>query len=619
MVDVALRGSLRGRSMPRTDTRTRQEEVGDPATSASSRTFLMLTLLLSADGVLIVSLAYAAARSGQAWAPVAYWVGHLLTFIPLASYVLSPKTPSKWVAIVGVALSQSLTTWMYSPLMFKFPDELQHQRTALDIVQYHSLFRANLALPVSPRFPGLEEITTCLMALTRLNLFTAGQIVAGLAHITLVAGILILMRRVARDDWVAAVAALIFAISPQDEFFNALWIYEVPALTLMALALIGATRRGSVASTLTAILGLAAVTVTHHVTAAITALTLLALGAGMVLQGGPRADRSVERADGLRLLALGAIGAVFAATWLIFVAPITYQYLGGPVGNVIAGFLNAGSVSGKAPVGGVGESALTLGATAVGTGAMAILVLAGVRVACRRGVDALTRTFAVLGLAFFGLLGVRFLSADGAELLGRLLTYEYLFVCVAAALSLTQLRGRRPRLTATLGLVAVALIFVGNSTSGWPAPYEFVPGPFKVDAFESGVTPAGVQAARWIGKHVPPRATVACDHTMCSLVGGYGPQRALDNWPALYYATRMDARTWREISLAGVDYVVVDMRLSAQRPVTGYYFEHESPGELAATPFPLGPLEKFNGAVGLDRVFDNGDIVIYRVRRADRG
>ncbi len=189
----------------------------------------MLTLLLSADGVLIVSLAYAAARSGQAWAPVAYWVGHLLTFIPLASYVLSPKTPSKWVAIVGVALSQSLTTWMYSPLMFKFPDELQHQRTALDIVQYHSLFRANLALPVSPRFPGLEEITTCLMALTRLNLFTAGQIVAGLAHITLVAGILILMRRVARDDWVAAVAALIFAISPQDEFFNALWIYEVPA------------------------------------------------------------------------------------------------------------------------------------------------------------------------------------------------------------------------------------------------------------------------------------------------------------------------------------------------------------------------------------------------------
>ncbi len=131
----------------------------------------------------------------------------------------------------------------------------------------------------------------------------------------------------------------------------------------MALALIGATRRGSVASTLTAILGLAAVTVTHHVTAAITALTLLALGAGMVLQGGPRADRSVERADGLRLLALGAIGAVFAATWLIFVAPITYQYLGGPVGNVIAGFLNAGWVSGKAPVGGVGESALTLGAT----------------------------------------------------------------------------------------------------------------------------------------------------------------------------------------------------------------------------------------------------------------
>ena len=277
------------------------------------------------------------------------------------------------MAIVGVALSQSLTTWMYSPLMFEFPDELQHQRTALDIVQYHSLFRANLALPVSPRFPGLEEITTCLMALTRLNLFTAGQIVAGLAHITLVAGILILMRRVARDDWVAAVAAMIFAISPQDEFFNALWIYQFPALTLMALALIGATRRGSVASTLTAILGLRRDR--HSPRHGGNHRAYPSRARGGYGSAGWAARRPFGRASRWTpTLALGAIGAVFAATWLIFVAPITYQYLGGPVGNVIAGFLNAGSVSGKAPVGGVGESALTLGATAVGTGAMAILV-----------------------------------------------------------------------------------------------------------------------------------------------------------------------------------------------------------------------------------------------------
>ncbi len=53
--------------------------------------------------------------------------------------------------------------------------------------------------------------------------------------------------------------------------------------------------------------------------------------------------------------------------------------------------------------------------------------------------------------------------------------------------------------------------------------------------------------------------------------------------------------------------------------MTRYDFEYETTGELAATPFRLGPLEKFNGAVGLDRVFDNGDIVIYRVRRVYRG
>ena len=67
----------------------------------------MLTLLLSADGVLIVSLAYAAARSGQAWAPVAYWVGHLLTFIPLASYVSHRRhRASGWQSLVLRSLSR---------------------------------------------------------------------------------------------------------------------------------------------------------------------------------------------------------------------------------------------------------------------------------------------------------------------------------------------------------------------------------------------------------------------------------------------------------------------------------------------------------------------------------
>lgn len=557
--------------------------------------------------MLVVSLAYAAGRDGHSWAPTAYWAGHLLTFIPLAAYVLSRRTPSKWAAVVGIGLFQSLTKWMYSPLMFKFSDELQHRQTAIDILRYHSLFHPNAALLVSPRFPGLEEITTSLMSITGLNLFAAGQIVAGVAHVGVALGIFVLLRNVTRDERVAAVAALVFAISPQNPFFNGMWAYETPALLFMAVALIGATRRGSIPGFITAVICLAALTVTHHVTAAVTALTLLALGAGVALQ-----TRAWRR--GLRLLVLGAVAVAMTTAWLVFVAPATYRYLSGPVTDVISGFLNAGSVSGRVPLAGPPASPVTTAATALGIGAMAILVVAGALVVWRRTQDALTRTFVVLGLGFFGLLGIRLLAADGAELFGRLLTFEYLFTCVAAALALTHPWRWERRALPALGVVAMALVFVGNATSGWPAPYEFVPGKFKVDAFESGVDPANVAAARWVAANVPRNAQVACDFMMCSLVGGYGPQPTNSDLAALFYASSFGQPTRRLLSERGIEYVIVDRRIYSQRPAGHPYFNQETVGQQARSPIPRGALEKFSRNPRIDRVFDGGPVIVYDVR-----
>jgi hypothetical protein len=591
-------------------TRTADSSVAYGAMATPSQAGLVLALGASAIGVLIVSLAYAAGREGHSWAPVAYWGGHLLTFVPLAAYVLSSRTPSKWAAVVGIGIFQALTQWMYSPLMFKFSDELQHRQTAIDILKYHSLFHTNLALLVSPRFPGLEEITTSLMSITGLNLFAAGQIVAGVAHISVSIGIFVLLRTVTGDERVAAVAALLFEISPQNPFFNSMWAYETPALLFMAVALIGATRRGSVPGFITTGICLAAVTVTHHVTAAITGLTLLALGAGVALQ-----TRALRR--GLRLLVLGAFAVAMAAAWLVLVAPATYEYLSGPVADVISGFINAGSVSGKAPVGGSAVSLTTTAATFVGTGAMAILVMAGALIVWRRTQDALTRTFAIFALGFFGLLGVRVLATDGAELVGRLLTYEYLFACVPAALALTHpwIRKRQP--IVALAIVAMLLVFIGNTTSGWPAPYELVPGKFYVDAFESGVDPPGVAAARWVTANVPRTANVACDFMACALVGSYGPQSANSDLPQIFYSQSFDQATRKLLSEHGIEYVIVDQRIYSQRPVGHMYFDSETDWQQARSPIPRQGLEKFNRDPRVQRVFDDGPLIVYDVRGLD--
>lgn len=593
---------------PRSTAETTPRRVGDRRSAASTSERLMLAIVASAAGVLVVSLAYAAGRDGRSWATALYWAGHLLTFIPLAVYVLLPNTRSKWAAVVALALFQFLTKWMYSPLMFKFPDELQHRQTALDILQQQSLFHANPSLPVSPRFPGLEEITTALMSISGLSLFTAGQIVAGLAHVALAAGVFVLLRRVTRNEWVAGVGALIFVISPHNPFFNAFWIYEAPALLFMVMALIAATRRDLAPTLIIAAVCLAAVTVTHHVTAAITALALLALGMAVALQSG-------LPGRGRRLLGLGAIGAALVAAWVVLVAPATYEYLAGSVGDIVSGFLRAGSVGGIDPVGGSDVSPATTAATALGTATMAILVIAGVLVAWRPSHSALTRTFAVLGLGFFGVLGIRFLASNGAELADRLMTYEYLFAGLAAALALTQLWTRRRPLAAGLGLAAVVLVFVGNTTSGWPAPFELVPGKFQVDAFESGVDPAGVEAARWAAANLPDDANVACDRTACSLLGGYGPQTPFANVPGIFYSRSFGARSRELLSDFGIDFVLIDRRVTSQRPVAGRYFDNETPAQEATAPLPLWTLNKFDRDTRVDRVYDGGPLVVYDVRR----
>jgi hypothetical protein len=584
---------------------------GDGSTAHSSRTALLLAIVASAAGVLIVSLGYAAGRDGRSWAVVPYWAGYLLTFIPLAAYVLAPRTRNKGSAVVALAAFQFLIKWMYSPLMFKYSDELQHRPTALDMLHHQSLFHANAAMPVSPRFPGLEEITTALTSISGLDLFTAGQIVVGLAHVALAAGIFVLLRKVTQSDWLAGVAAIVFSISPHNPYFNGLWIYEAPALVFMAVALFSAIRRRSVPGLVTAIICLAAVAVTHHVTAAVTALTLLALGIGVAVQGS-------LRTDGWRLLSLGAVGTALIVSWVVFVAPITYDYLAGPLDSLVSGFLRAGSATSTDPVGGAGVSPITTAATAIGTATVAALVLAGVFVSWRRRFSALTRTFAMLGLGFFAILGIRFLASNGAEIAGRLLTYEYLFVCVAAALALMMVRSRRQWITVALGLAVLIPILVGNRTSGLPA-YVTVPGKFQVEAFEGGIDPAGVRAARWASDNLPVNAKVACDWTPCSLLGSYGRQLTYSDVPDIFYSPSFDAQTLATLSDRGIDFVLVDRRITSQVPIGHDYFNSESATQQAATPLPPSGLEKFDRSPQVDRIYDGGPVVAYDVRRLRGG
>ena len=69
-----------------------------------------------------------------------------------------------------------------------------------------------------------------------------------------------------------------------------------------------------------------------------------------------------------------------------------------------------------------------------------------------------------------------------------------------------------------------------------------------------------------------------------------------------------------QLADAGVQYLLVDLRLSTQLPAGGSYFPDDPQQGRHTAPIPRRSLTKFDGVPGIDRVYDSGDIVIYDVQ-----
>ena len=142
--------------------------------------------LSAAAGVLVVAAAYTAGRLGHAsspWADWVFWLGEALILVPAAIRLMSRRTGTGGqvlAVVVILTVAEYLVKVCYEPAMFDYTDELQHWRSATDLLQTGRLFTPNHALPVSPYYPGLEEVTTAVSSLTGLSIFVRGVEVAGI-------------------------------------------------------------------------------------------------------------------------------------------------------------------------------------------------------------------------------------------------------------------------------------------------------------------------------------------------------------------------------------------------------------------------------------------------------
>lgn len=596
--------------------------------SERERDLLAVVLVLMGAGLAVAALtsAYARVRPPSAWVGVFYAVGLAMMFLPAAGRVLHTGTASRERVVLGVALPAllQLVRFVLHPDGFAHHDELVHQNTLRLIAETHHLFGENPLLPVSGYYPGLEIATHAVGSLTGLSPFAGAFVVLLLARLVIAAALMALIASLTHSLRLAAIVSVLYTCNPQLIFFNSQFSYQTLALPLAVLTvyLLFTMRNRRRALPLAGTVAiLVAVSVTHHMTSMLLLLTLL-LWTGLELALGRR-----RRAAGQGPILAAVTAAGFVVVGLAMSNP----------GNPVGGYLLDIARSSQDALGafGSGESRKALFVDSAGSRSQLwerMLMVYSVMVVGLALVPAMVRArtwwqrraglalVLVLSALLYPLIPLGHVTRVTAEVGDRSAGFVFFGVAFVLAWAVRDLPIARR--WAVLGGVAATGVFVGNVILGAGPVAAQLPGPFRVAADARSLDPHNLATARWVAENLPPGSRVYADRDSGLLAAAVGRQYTVRHVSTGVDASRLlldprftpeDVAVAREAQIA---YLIVDQRDATSLPHVGVYVEEGEYGlDTRTHPVPRAALSKLDRVVGVQRIYDDGSLVIYDIRR----
>jgi hypothetical protein len=603
--------------------------------------WLPVLSLTSAIGLFLVAMAYNAGRFAEQWAEPLFWFGLVVIFLPIAIRLFSkqPTRQERITLLIIMAISLYFVKFLQYPLYFAYYDEFSHVQTAQSIAATGHLFYLNPILPISSFYPGLEIATNALSSLTGLSIFVTGIVLIGVARLVIVLALYLFYEQISKSMWVAGIATLLYMANPNFLFFDSMFSYESLAISLAVFVLFAVVRRSYVPAnqrlglTLTIWLGIGAVMVTHHVTSFIlVAFLLLWTAVFFLLLKVPffRQSRHQKIEAGPGNVAL--VGLVLCVAWLIYTGGQAVEYLSPHLTGAMNQFIQILSRNNAPRQFFHSSTSVTPLWERMSVYVSLILILLGLAFGLfyvwrRYRTNAAAFAMAVAVVAFPVSLAL-LLTQTGAELADR--STEFLFVAIAFVLALG---ASRFLLSATpswrrslLFMGAVTVLFVGQTIMGNGQSWGRMPGPYLVSADQRSIEPEGIAAAEWAAQYLGPGHVVATDRINTLLMATFGRQLAETSGSAkipvswVLLSPQFGPGVKTILQQDGVQYLVVDLRLSTALPQVGTYFNN---GEVDAQHYtsPIDPaaLLKFDDVQNVNRIFDSGNIIIYNVERVARG
>jgi hypothetical protein len=584
---------------------------------------LPLIALLAAVGLLIVSVANALSRATVTETTLLYWAGLLLIALPIF-YKLSSKEPSyrqRFFLVLLLGLALYGVKVVHDGIYFTFTDEFVHAYNAESIARHHHLYYFNSIIPTTAHYPGLEGATSALMMLTGMSSYGAGTILVGVARLIFMAALFFLFARLSGSSRGAGLGVAIYAGSSNFLYWGAQFSYESLALPLMVVALMAFAEREAgplerrTPWTLLIVLGILAITITHHLTSYGLALLFVALA---VMYRAMKIER--PNPWPLALLATGA-----AVGWLLIAARQTVGYLFPVLGDAIKAiwstasgesaprtlFHQSSTVAEKVGVTPLAARGLALFAVLILLAAMVV----GIRQAWRRHRgEPLSLLLMAAAVVFFGALGLRFAPAawETGNRAGEFLFLGLAFVAIYGAAELLRsgpnLQRRRLLFTGALGIV-----LFGGVISGWPWDVQTAR-PLQATADGHEIDSESLALAKFAEQRLDGSRFAAPEAEARTLVNPGGQVAFAGQGPDIEDIVNTEAfQDWQfaVLSKNHLPYVVADRRLASGDSIRGYYFT--VPGRYNDALREKGVVHKFS-QLPVARVWDGGRIVLYDLK-----
>ena len=607
---------------------------GPAAVAASPNRAGPVTLLMS-TGLLLIAGCVASGRGGgsSGVTQLYYWLGLSLIFVPAALRIISSRTNPRERLIVSIAapILLQLSREVLYPTRFMFHDELIHANALRSIVSSHHLFKANPLLPVTASYPGLESATDALHAVTGLSVHTSAVILLLVGRLAMTLALVAIVAKVTGSQRIACLAALVYVCNPQALFFNAQYSYQSLALPLAVvtayLVMDYVSRRALDTAhwwgAIVPLLALTATVVTHHLTSMllVAALVMWTLLEWLLHRrsGGSQQTRP--------LALISAIGVVIVVAWTL------------RPGNEVGGYLDSITSSAGSAIEQLlrGQQNKKLFTDSSGAGtplweqafafASVGLLVGGLIPALWRARSWVRRRRSLAILLF--LLGLMYpvvpaghLTSATAEVTDRAAGFLFLGVGFVLATWL----GRRTwsgRGAALLG-AATAVVFIGQIVLGSGPASDQVPGKYLVSADARSIDAPNLSAAQFLATAVKPGARVYSDRDSGLLAAADGHAYTVTHVATnidvsrLLLAPTFTAADRALIKRADIQYVVVDERDSTSLPHLQVYIESGEYGsQNRRVAVSRAALTKLASVPGVQRIYDNGDLVIYDVSAFD--